>query len=526
MYTGRKFKLNQYRISVHLPRIREILYPAHIADLQRTQRDLPEMIFFWCTRAGTVILAILMASIVASRIAYPFDTGYLEAFSWVPAAHLLEGKNPYSFALTPPYSMAPYGVIYYALLALGQSVFGLQMWFGRILSLLACAVCIWAVARITKKFTARRDAVTVACLLSLAFVPVQAWVGVMRPDLISIAFGLTAVSVVLSVREHQRMSGIRMTAVVLLSAAAVFTKHTTLLPAAIIAITFLQLNRRRDALVFGAGFLLVAAAAVLVLNVTSGGGYVWQHFVHAERLPFSFPGWQVAVLSLFSTPTILCFAAAFLFFAYVRRKTEFGVSWAIRSPGPLLLFYFLLSLTVGLISSGRVGSNVNYFLEASFVLAIVGGLISNYLRGVGARKIAAAMVVLMVVGGAFQLSRYVRGEFYRWEALSYYREISDTARKYIQPGSTCVSVYADLVVPHGCALHYDDYGEYVGGWSPELTSVFEKEVAAGRYAVIIWDSENMAEKFAEYRLVPMSEPVPERFFPVYLYVPKTNPGTN
>src|SRR5688572_11811371 len=148
-------------------------------------------------KTGAAVLGCFLLSIAISRLIYPFDLGQQEAFSWLPASHLLEGKNPYSFALTPPYSMAPYGVFFYSLLAVGIEIFGMNLWWGRLLSAAGFVVSVWAATRIVRKLTnGNPEAAWVTGLVSLALFPGQSWIGILRPDLI--ALGLVSVALYLT----------------------------------------------------------------------------------------------------------------------------------------------------------------------------------------------------------------------------------------------------------------------------------------------------------------------------------------
>jgi hypothetical protein len=477
-------------------------------------------------RTGAGILGFFLGSIIISRIAYPFDSGHLEAFSWMPAAHLLEGKNPYAFAFTPPYSMVPYGIVYYALLAIGIKFFGFNLWWGRFLSVLAFAVCVWAVIKITKKLTGSKEAAWAAGLIIFALFPAQAWIALMRSDLIGLAFAFAAVGLVFASEKNEPTSFFRLAAVILLAVAALFTKHTLLLPVGIIFLRFLQLNKWREGVIFCAAVSALTAGGMFLLNYTSGGGYVWQHFTHAQALPFSAEKLTDEVWRVISAPTAVIFGATLLVFAFQKRAffdwhDRAGLVNKLRSPKLLIFFYLFVSFSAAVLSAGRVGANTNYYLENSFVIAIAGGLIYEDFRRNARPEFAFAMIVLMFFGGVFQLVRIGRGEYFRWQARSYYREISDTAAQFAPPGSTCLSVFAELVARRGCAFYFDDYGEYIGDWSPELRAIFENEVRAGRFAVIVWRKNDLQEEFPNYRLVPMSQNVPERFFPVYLYVRKT-----
>jgi len=475
---------------------------------------------------GIGILGVLLFSITLSRIIYPFDNGYYEAFSWMPAEHLLEGKNPYSFAFTPPYSMTPYGIVFYALLAIGVKLFGFQLWWGRILSVFGLAVCVWVVLKITKKLTGSRKASWAACLACLALIAVQMWVGIVRSDLIAAAFAFCAVWLIFESDENNKLSFSRLFAAALLLAASFFTKHTFLLPVLIIILRLLQLKKISDAVKFFFAYIILVAAGMFLLNYTSAGGYIWQHFIHAQGLPYSLDNLTANVLQIVKTPTLIIFGVFLLIYAYENRDFVFQPNRqrlinSLRSPSLLILLYFFLSFGMSSFSSGRVGANVNYYLENSFVLAIVWGLIYEDFRRKAMPRPALAMIVLISLGGVFQLVRATRGEYFRWQSLSYYREISDTAAKFTPPNSTCFSIYVELVVRNGCAYQFDDFGEYTGNWSPRLDAIFEKEIKAGRFAVIIWSSDNFQARFPNYRLVPMSQNLPERFSPVYLYVRET-----
>jgi 4-amino-4-deoxy-L-arabinose transferase-like glycosyltransferase len=474
------------------------------------------------TRIGIGILFLLFLSIIISRFVFPFSSGTWEAFNWMPATHLLEGKNPYSFAFKPPYGMSPYGIVFYAFQAVGVKLFGFQLWWGKLLSVLAFAACLWSVAKITKKITHSREAELFALLAGLAMFPAQIWIAVVRPDLIAAAFAFAGLWLAISLEKEKKTSYWRVVAIVLLSAAAFFTKQTLLLPFAVIFLRFLQLKKWRAAILFGGAFAALAASGMFLLNYASDGGYVWQHYTHAQRLPFGFDNSVRVFLEMLKHPTFLFSLIFLLVFIYLNRRVFFAprVTGFLRSPEILIFFYALLSGGWAFLSAGRIGGNANYYLENSLVLAIVGGLIyDNFRRNVRRPRLALAMIVLLTLGGALQMTRVLRGEYFRWQALGYYREIFATAAQAISPGSRCVSVYPELVVWNGCQFNFDDFEEYVGDWAPELNEIFEREVKAGGFAAIIWYDDKLHEKFPNYRLAPMSQSPPEMYSRVYLYVP-------
>lgn len=485
--------------------------------------------FAFSARLGIGILSVLFLALVVSRLAFPFDNGILEAFNWMPAQHLLEGKNPYSFALTPPYSMSPYGVLFYALLAVGVKIFGFELLWGRILSVLAFAVCLWAITKISKKITRSKQAATVTFLTGLAMFPAQFWIGSIRPDLTGFAFAAAALWLVFTRLEEKQETSVRViTGIVLLSSAAFFTKQTFFFTIGIAFLRFLQLGKKREAVLTVSMFIILTTTIIFLLNYTSGGGYVWQHLTHAQRLPFS---WNILLTSFFTilkSPVFLLASVFLLIFIYRKRKIlfesdrkkNFGV---LRSPELLILIYFLISLGWAVISGGRIGANANYYIESSLLLAVTGGFIYENFRRNFLQKTALAMIISFTLGGAFQLTRILHGERLRWQAVGYYREVFEQTAKFAPPGSTCVSVFAEMAVWNNCRFHFDDFGEYENNWAPELREIFEREIKQGRYAVILWNHDQLQTRFPNYRLVPMSQNPPERSSPVYLYVPTEKP---
>jgi hypothetical protein len=474
-------------------------------------------------RIGIAILSVLFLSLIISRLVYPFSVGAWEAFNWMSATHLLEGKSPYSYAFTPPYSMPPYGIVYSILIAIGVKFFGFQMWFGRVLSVAAFAVCIFVIAKITQKTTRSKETVWLAILAGLAMFPAQMWIAVMRCDLIAAAFGLAALWLVFSIEEAERVKVRRIAAMILFAAAAFFTKQPFILPTGIVFLRLLQLKKWREAVYFASGSFILIAALMFLLNYTSSGGYFWQHFTHAETLPFSLANSAGVFIEMLKNPTFF-FSVIFLLIFAVRKRAVFRqmnrekLIEILRSTKFLLLFYALISGAAAFLSAGRQGGNANYYIENSFAMAIACGIIFDELKQELSKKWALALVILLTAGGVFQFIRILRGEYFRWQSLSYYREIFDTSAKFIPPDSRCISVYPELVVWNGCAFNFDDFEEYDGTWSPKFNEIFEREIKQGRYAVIIWYHDKLAAKFPNYRLIPMTRKTPENYFPVYLYV--------
>src|SRR5262245_12178050 len=115
-----------------------------------------------------IALALMLGALSVSRLTYPFDVGHFEACVWTPSIMSAEGQNPYQFALREPFVMAPFGYFYYLLVGIGLRVFGWQLWFGRLLSIVSAIVCVGCIAKIAWTLTRDRRGTTLCGTMFLA----------------------------------------------------------------------------------------------------------------------------------------------------------------------------------------------------------------------------------------------------------------------------------------------------------------------------------------------------------------------
>ncbi|MDQ3014052.1 MAG: hypothetical protein M3X11_25525, partial [Acidobacteriota bacterium] len=133
-----------------------------------------------------------------------------------------------------------------------------------------------------------------------------------------------------------------------------------------------------------------------------------------------------------------------------------------------------------------------------------------------------ALVLAFLVAGGFQLVRQARGEYLRWQSLPYYREIVATLREKMPPQSPGISVHPELMTAAGHQYHFGDWNQYEDGRSAQLHQVFRQAVESKRYAAIVWlrpdAADDAAAEFPGYHLVPMKQPLPQGYYPVFLYL--------
>ncbi len=474
--------------------------------------------------AAYALLAFLLLCITTSRLIYPFDVGHFEACIWTPALLSAQGENPYAYATREPFVMAPYGYFYYLAVGVGLRLFGWQFWFGRGLTVLSAVVCVVCVARIARTITSDRRAVMVGVLWLLSTITMFHWVGVHRPDLIALALSFAALALVFAEGGEQDWIGLRTLLVIALLTVAVFFKQTALLPIAAVVARYLQAQRVKQAgaVVFGVG--LSGAIIAAAIELTSGGGYFWQHFTLMRSTPHSYADALHWVVSLLKSPST--WIAAGLIVAAVARRFDAAVfrSWPefrkwLQSPECLIGCYLIVALAFAFVTSARRGAYINYYLEASMVCAIAVAMAWRWLmwNGIAWRWLYPAVSMLLLLSGAFEFSRMARAESYRWRSLPYYREVVETLAREVPADELCVSVHPELVLAAGRKFHFGDWIQYQDGRSVELQQVYDQAMSSRRYAAIITLG-GKGDNLPGYRLAPMKRAAHEKYYPVFLYL--------
>lgn len=485
-----------------------------------------------------IALALLLAALSVSRLTYPFDLGHFEACVWTPSLMSAQGENPYAFATREPFVMAPYGYFYYLLVGVGLRVFGWQLWFGRALTVVAAVVCVVCIAKIAWALTRERRAATLAVIFFLSTNVLFHWIGVHRPDLLAMAFSFSALALVFTSRDEPDRIGWRALMVVALLASAFFFKQTALLPIAVAVARYLQLGKFRLAMTVLAGVAAICSSIALALNATSDGGYFWQHLTLMRQTPQNYDWALKWFIAIFKSPSTWI-GLAVVYGAVVSRfgwapfriaplKRERLIS-LLRSPGALLLAYFVAAFTFAFITSARVGAYINYYLEALIVLAIIVALSWKQVPagrfGGWSRYLYVAVICLFALSGEVEFWRLYHAESFRYRSEAYYREIVETLAREVPPQSTIISVHPELAIASGHNYHFGDFLQYGDGRSEQLRETLQREISSGRYAAIVWVQAD-SPMMKGYRLAPMKNTTHEKYYPVYLFLRDSESKSN
>jgi len=315
-------------------------------------------------------------------VLHPYPLDYGEAPLVDQAVRLATGENIYRADLSsPPYTISNYPPLYILLLAPFVKLFGPTFLAGRIISVVSALASATFLSLIIYSQTKNRLAAATTGMFLLANPYVTHWSGLLRIDLLALAFSTAALYLLIKQPASKR----RMIAGALLLVAAIFTRQSYALAAPLAAFVGLwfqpssqdshdaAFGRRTRFLSFDVtpsrrralGLAVMVGGLVLllffILNIITHGGFYF-NVVTANVNEFDMEQLEWHLSQLRDTaPILLALSGIFLLIAH--RKLRF---W------PLLASY-LIGATLASLTIGKIGSNVNYLLELSAALSLVAG---------------------------------------------------------------------------------------------------------------------------------------------------------
>jgi 4-amino-4-deoxy-L-arabinose transferase-like glycosyltransferase len=474
--------------------------------------------------AGAALCVLAFVVLAGSRILYPYDVGEYEANAWAPGSLLAHFHNPYSqdVATHAPFTAAPYGPVFYALVGFGGRLFGDQFWFARILLLGAGLGSAWLVFRIASRFTSDRFAAVLAAGLLLAQYPMLKWAGVQRPDVLAMFLALFGMNLAFRGREESANPWYpAWSALALL--AAVSTRQTYVLPLFVVVLWY-WLEQADRALRMFVLTLVVAGGSVLgVLLVGSHGGLITQLITNQAQAPSQLSTLSNHLRALAESP--VSWLTALLLGLAALNAIRSGVGPAIkraarrgREPDArqrlilLLVLYLVIATAFALASGSRAGSNINYFIEPLAIASLIVGLASSGAIWVTSDSGRIAVALALCAGVIAGAGREGHGELLRWRAKPYFDQIVDKVRGLPSDSGPVYSEYPELA--DGRISYVNDFVQY-DGRSPALRNAFDRLLTSGKLAAVIRADPDPP---SGYTPVPLSEPDPSGVYVVHLSV--------
>jgi 4-amino-4-deoxy-L-arabinose transferase-like glycosyltransferase len=311
---------------------------------------------------SALALALLVVlALTASMLTHPYSLDYGEAVMVDQAMTVMRGENLYRPTMdAPPYTISNYPPVYVLALIPFIGLFGPSYWAGRVISLVGGAAAALFTGLTIKTLTKDRFAALVGALVLVTIPYVAFWSNLERID--SLALGLATAAIYLLVRYPDSRWGFAGGALLLV--AAIYTRQSYALAAPLACFVWLWVTRswrkafRLAALVAGLSLLIF-----LLLNWTTGGGFFY-NIVTATKSDFFLSTLDWNLKRYWHALAILNVLAVARALAWMWRSRN----WSIAAP--FLLGGFLSMLTIG-----KIGSNVNYFLEMCAALALAAGML-------------------------------------------------------------------------------------------------------------------------------------------------------
>jgi hypothetical protein len=305
--------------------------------------------------AGLCVL--LLAAQFATLLHCRHEFAQVESVVAMHSLMLAHGEGLYYDLQHYPYTVSPYGPVFYSLSA-GLYRLGLPAPIGgRLLSFAAFAGIIALCWRLLRLHTTNQCAVWTGTLLIASFPLLVGWGTTGHVDVLALFFSLAAFYSFSLFRARGRAGYLVLAAVFLIL--AVFTKQT-MIGAGIAILLLLALDNRRRAMVFALAAGVCGISLALALNQYTGGRY----FDNAIR----------ANLNPMSAHKALLQAEALLFYGgWLIVLAGAGSRRAFRGGIHPLYAYLGSAAAVLAVTAPKVGSDLNYQLEVMIALGLCAG---------------------------------------------------------------------------------------------------------------------------------------------------------
>lgn len=340
-------------------------------------------------------LAALSYQTEALLFRYPLDYG--EAPLVNQAVQLNAGHSIYRQSLQePPYTVANYPPVYVGVLAIFERFFGPAFWYGRLISTLSV---IGSALMIFSIVNSRSRNWKIAIIPALVFynIPyVLGWSVLARIDHLALFFSLTGLYLLFRDKPSQRLIDSNLILGSAFLVLAIYVRQSYALAAPFAGFLYLlHQDWRRTGILTGfvGGLSLILFG---LLNLLTGGGFYF-NIVTANINPFGIERVVNNFRNFFDlAPALFILAALGIILVFNRVK-----GW------PLWIGFafggFFSAITIG-----KIGSNVNYFLEFAAGLSLLIGFGIHVLFRRSAKSWMALILIIVLLCISWQCVRFIQ----------------------------------------------------------------------------------------------------------------------
>ncbi|MBP9143247.1 MAG: hypothetical protein KBF21_05605 [Thermoanaerobaculia bacterium] len=362
--------------------------------------------------SGLAAGAVLFTLHAADQVRRDLPGDYVEGVVLSAQLDAAQGRSPFDPRgwAEPPYRIHLYGPVFYELGGglLGRVGATPTLVPGRLLSLAGLALALGSAFSIGRRIAGPGSGASlVGVLAPLSFLPVLIFAPQNRVD--TLAAGLALAGLAVAMRGGRVAPALA----ALLFVLALFTKPTALAAPVALFLACLWRRRVRDAGILAGAAIVLGLAGLAAMQLTTGGGFVTAVFGFNGANPFSIGGLFKAVQMALGQP-LLVVAAGLAIAGLVEGEPE----------ERLVALYSLVALVLALATVGKVGANVNYFVEpglaAAPVLALAWKRVHGTVRGL---SLALALTAASLVVALPRVALEFRGRAERATAESTLRPV-------------------------------------------------------------------------------------------------------
>jgi hypothetical protein len=355
--------------------------------------------------------ALLFAVNAVDQVRRDLPSDYVEGVVLSAQLDVAADRSPFDPGgwAAPPYRIHLYGPVFYELAGRILGAFGAPASLapGRLVSLAGLVLALGGGFLLARRLSGPGGGAAVVGLLApLSYLPLLIFAPQNRVD--TLAAGLSICGLAVAVRGGRTAPALA----ALLFVLALFTKPTALAAPAALFLAWVW-RRRRETFVLTGAALIFGLSGLAFMQWATGGGFVTAVFGFNGANPFSLGGWFKAVQSALGQPLLM--VAAGLAIAGVASS---------EAEERLASLYALIALTLAIATVGKVGANVNYFVEPALatppLLALAWRRSSGELRGLG---LALALAAASLLVAAPRVALELRGRGERAQAESELRPI-------------------------------------------------------------------------------------------------------
>ena len=288
----------------------------------------------------------------------------VEAIVATHATMLAGGEGIYYDLNAYPFTVSPYGPIFYSLSAMLRLAGLPALLAGRLLSILALIGIVVVAYRMTRLITGSRYAAWTAALLAGGATNLLHWGTVGQVDVLALFFAFTGFYFALSYCQSRELGFLPLAG--LFIALAIFTKQTFIASGCAVVFLLLAVDRR-TAFKFVGALAVPGLAIAAVLSLVTGGDF-FANTVSANLNPFSLDklAQQAEYFAIVAGPVALIVSA--------------GVKQTSGLAQKGLYVYLGGAGLIWLLTASKVGSDLNYQTETFVLLAVAAAVSLDRLK--------------------------------------------------------------------------------------------------------------------------------------------------